>query len=302
MREVLKAAVQAMVVVMICVAILLLGCSCKENSDETVIGNDKVVKEEFHVYLCFGQSNMEGAARIEDIDKLDIDPRFVAMHCTDCDGSGRAKGRWYKAVPPLTRCNTGLSPADYFGRTMVEHMPEHIKIGIINVAVGGCRIELFDKSQCSEYIQSSPEWLINIAKEYDNDPYKRLIEMAKKAQKEGAIIKGVLMHQGESNGGDSQWSEKVKSVYESILADINMNSADVPLLVGEVVSSDQGGICAGMNIEIATLPRVIDNCYVLSSAGCESAGDNLHFSAEGYRELGKRYAQTMINILNKTQQ
>ena len=44
MREVLKAAVQAMVVVMICVAILLLGCSCKENSDETVIGNDKVVK------------------------------------------------------------------------------------------------------------------------------------------------------------------------------------------------------------------------------------------------------------------
>ena len=32
---------------------------------------------------------------------------------------GREQGKWYPAVPPLSRPNAGMSPADYFGRTLV---------------------------------------------------------------------------------------------------------------------------------------------------------------------------------------
>ncbi|MDD4486305.1 MAG: hypothetical protein PHG62_06240 [Proteiniphilum sp.] len=37
----------------------------------------------------------------------------------------------------------------------------------------------------------------------------------------------------------------------------------------------------------------------MSSAGCKDGPDNLHFSAEGYRMLGERYADQMLSILNK---
>lgn len=37
----------------------------------------------FQIYLCFGQSNMEGNAAIEDIDRTGVNPRFMAMYAVD---------------------------------------------------------------------------------------------------------------------------------------------------------------------------------------------------------------------------
>ncbi len=250
----------------------------------------------FHIYLCLGQSNMEGNARIEPQDTININPRFKVLSTVDCSKSDRSKGNWYTAVPPLCRCGTGLTPADYFGRTMVENLPTKIKVGVINVAVGGCKIELFDKYNYQSYVESSPSWLKNMVKEYDGNPYARLVEMAKIAQKSG-VIKGILLHQGESNTNDTLWTKKVKLVYDNLMKDLNLNPKKVPLLAGEMVNTDQGGACASMNKIIATLPTVIPNSYIIPSTGCIGIKDHLHFSAEGYRELGKRYAAQMLSIL-----
>ena len=135
----------------------------------------------------------------------------------------RKKGEWYQAVPPLARVTTGLTPADYFGRTLCDSLPEDQRVGVINVAVGGCKIELFDTDSCANYIATSPGWLKNMAKEYDNDPYGRLVELAKKAQRQG-VIRGVLLHQGESNTGQQDWPLKVKKVYERLLSDLNLKA------------------------------------------------------------------------------
>ena len=62
----------------------------------------------------------------------------------------------------------------------------------------------------------------NTAKAYDNNPYRRLKELAVEAQKAG-VIKGILLHQGESNTGDKEWPQKVKRVYESLLRDLNLS-------------------------------------------------------------------------------
>jgi hypothetical protein len=252
----------------------------------------------FHIYLCFGQSNMEGNARLEHQDSLNIDDRFQMMSAVDCLDSGREKGHWDTAVPPLCRCRTGLTPTDYFGRTLIENLPKHIKVGVINVAVGGCKIELFDKDSCESYVKTAPFWMKGMLKPYENNPYGRLVEMAKLAQKDG-VIKGILLHQGESNTGDSLWTEKVKVVYDNLISDLGLQANKVPLLAGEVVGDDQGGTCASMNKIIATLPDVIPNAYVISSVECPQRGDGLHFTAEGYRMLGKRYGEKMLSILEK---
>lgn len=249
----------------------------------------------FYIYLCLGQSNMEGNAPYEAQDTV-VNPRFQVLSAVDNQELGRVKGKWYPARAPLCRQNTGLTPADYFGRTMVENLPENVRIGVVHVAVGGCKIELFMKDKREEYIKTAPDWMLNTLKEYDNNPYERLIEMAKIAQKDG-VIKGILLHQGESNTGEKEWPEKVKSVYESILADLNLKAEEVPLLAGEVVNSDHGGTCAAMNPIIDTLPQVIKNSVVISSKGLSCAADHLHFDAAGYRVLGHRYAVAMLKMM-----
>jgi hypothetical protein len=251
--------------------------------------------KKFYIFLCFGQSNMEGAGKIEPQDTI-VDPRFQVLSAVDCPNLGRVKGQWYPAVPPLCRCRTGLTPADYFGRTLVKNLPADVRVGVIDVAIGGCKIELFDKDNYSEYVATAPSWMLNMIKEYDGNPYARLVEMAKIAQKDG-IIKGILIHQGESNTNDSLWTKKVKLVYDNLMKDLNLKPRKVPLLAGEVVNADQGGSCASMNQIIATLPKTIPNSYVISSAGCPQRGDKLHFTSEGYRMLGQRYGNKMLSLL-----
>ena len=249
----------------------------------------------FYIFLCFGQSNMEGNARIEPQDTT-VDSRFQVLEAVDCPNIGRIKGKWYPAAPPLCRSHTGLTPADYFGRTLVANLPKKIKIGIINVAVGGCKIELFDKDNYQSYVSTAPSWMLNMIKEYDGNPYERLVEMARLAQKDG-VIKGILIHQGESNTNDSIWPQKVKGVYDNLMKDLKLDPKSVPLLAGELVNADQGGACASMNQIIAKLPQTIPNSYVISSKGCPGIADHLHFTAEGYRKIGKRYGAKMLSLL-----
>ena len=257
--------------------------------------NSFAQNKKFHIYLCIGQSNMEGHAKFEPQDTI-VNKRFQVLEAVDCDNLKRKKGQWYTAVPPLSRCTTGLTPADYFGREMIANLPEDVKVGVINVAVGGCKIELFDKDNYESYVSTSPQWLKSMVAQYDGNPYARLVEMAKIAQKDG-VIKGILLHQGESNTNDTLWTKKVKVVYDNLLKDLNLKAESTPLLAGEVVHADQGGICASMNKIIATLPETIPNSHVISSSGCPDVADNLHFSAEGYRMLGKRYAAKMLEIM-----
>jgi hypothetical protein len=249
----------------------------------------------FYIYLCFGQSNMEGQGTIEEQDKT-VDSRFKVMEAVNCSNLGRAKGSWYTATPPLCRCYSGLSPADYFGRFMVENLPDSITVGVINVSVAGCKIELFDKSGYQDYVSSVTEsWLRNIINAYDGNPYAYMVDVAKLAQQDG-IIKGILLHQGESNTGDSQWPSKVKNIYDSLIVDLSLPDT-IPLLAGEVVNADQGGVCSSMNSIISTLPSTIPNSYIISSSGCTDASDNLHFNSAGYRKIGIRYAIQMLSLL-----
>lgn len=253
----------------------------------------------FWIFVCFGQSNMEGFPGIEQQDKTNVVDRFQVLATVDFPNLGRKKGDWYPAVPPLCRPSTGLCPADYFGRTMVTSLPPSIKVGVVNVSVGGCKIELFEKDNYQTYASTAPKWMTNTINTYSGNPYQHLVDAAKMAQKDG-VIKGILLHQGESNTNDKDWPNKVKGVYDNLLNDLNLKAEEVPLLAGELVSADQKGACASMNKIIDELPKTIPTAHVISSEGCAGRPDHLHFTPAGYRELGKRYAEKMLSLLGYT--
>ena len=258
------------------------------------------VDPNFHIYLCFGQSNMEGNAQWESVDN-DVDERFQMLATTDFDNPKRTKGNWYTANCPIVSPIGKLGPTDYFGRTMVAAMPTNVKIGVVAVAMGGSPIEMFDKDKYEQKLKDNPtEWWAQISKNYyGSNPYGRLIDMAKKAQESG-VIKGILLHQGCSNCGDPNWPNMVKKIYNDMLTDLNLKAEDVPLFVGETEYENMGGGCSGHNAVVAQIPSVIPTGHVVSAEGIPGNGtDAWHFSASGYRTLGKRYAYEALKVMGK---
>ena len=265
-------------------------------SVHTSAQGNTVPDKNFYIFLSFGQSNMEGFPGVEDQDKGPVDARFQVLAAVDFPDQHREQRHWYTAVPPLARPGNGIGPDDYFGRTLVAHLPASIKVGIINVSVAGCKIEMFDKDHYASYAETAPSWMKGIIASYGGDPYQRLVDMAKLAQKDG-VIKGILLHQGESNTGDREWPNKIKGVYDNLIQDLSLDPKQVPLIAGELVNADQNGACASMNAIIDDLPKTIPNTYVISSAGCPCRPDHLHFTPAGYREFGTRYGKEMLVLL-----
>ena len=253
----------------------------------------------FYVYICFGQSNMEGNAQWEAQDVGNVDPRFQMLATCDFDNPKRTLGNWYTAECPIVSPVGKLGPSDYFGRTMVKELPDK-KIGVIAVAMGGSPIEMFDKDLYKEKLaQNSSEWWAQLAtRYYGGNPYGRIIEMAKKAQEVG-VIKGILLHQGESNNGDEKWPGMVKKIYKDMLRDLGLRASDVPIFVGETEYEEMGGGCSWHNHVVAKIPDVIPTGHVVSAKDIPGNGtDPWHFSAEGYRTFGKRYAEKVLDVMN----
>jgi len=277
-------------------------------------------KDNFHVYLCFGQSNMEGqnwngtTLTFSDVIpqqyKTGVDPRFRVMaavsgsyRISSTQNEQRVQGQWYTAVPPLVRNNTGISPADYFGRTLVAGIADtSIKIGVIVVAVAGAAIEGFEKgSGANTYFNGQPDWMRQIAvSSYGGNPYQRLVDLAKEAQKTG-VIKGIIMHQGESGAASGNWAQKVRGIYNNLLNDLGLEQNSIPFLAGQPYGADRNinnasTINGLTNTMTAALPNGDNVAHVISSNGCGHGGDNLHFSYEGYKTLGERYGQKMLEL------
>ena len=268
----------------------------------SLLGAKADVDPNFYVYICFGQSNMEGNAQPDPKkDKANVDKRFRLLATCNYSSPQRTMGQWYDAIPPLVNPVGGLGPTDYFGRTMVAALPANVRIGVIPVAMGGSPIEMFDKDKYKQKLQSNPnEWWAQIAKNnYGGNPYGRIIDMAKKAQEVG-VIKGILLHQGCSNNGDPNWPGMVKKIYNDMLNDLGLAADTVPLFVGETLRQENGGACYGHNVQVDRMPSVVPTSHVVSSEGLPGNGqDPWHFNATGYRILGKRYAFEALKLMGQ---
>lgn len=245
----------------------------------------------FHIYLAFGQSNMEGMGDVSSQDR-NADSRFQVLQAADCSNLSQNYGQWYTANPPIFGCWGKLGIADYFGRELLENMPSHIKVGIVPTAVGGSDIALFQKSAPvgrGKYGEGK-------VPDRFNGGYAWLLDLAEKAQKDG-VIKGIIFHQGETNTNQTQWKNKVREVVEDLKKDLSLG--DIPFLAGELLYVNQGGCCGTHNSEVSQLPNVINNAHVISANGLDGA-DEAHFSPQSYREFGRRYAEKMLMLVESS--
>jgi hypothetical protein len=233
-------------------------------------------ENKFHCFLLLGQSNMAGYAAAQASDKVE-DPRVLVLGYDNNAALGRVTDQWDVACPPLHPAwLDSVGPGDWFGKTMIQKVPEGDTIGLIPCAISGEKIETFMKSGGSKY-----SWIL---------------DRAKLAQQKGGVIDGIIFHQGESNSGDTSWPGKVKTLVEDLRKDLNLGN--VPFIAGELLYS---GPCAGHNTLVNQLPSLITNSYVVSANGLvvdpADTQYRLHFGHDSSVTLGKRYAEKMIQAL-----
>ena len=254
-----------------------------------------------HIYLAYGQSNMSGQATVTDKDRVQ-DPRFLVLRAAN--HSNQKVGEFYPAAPPMGHSQSKVGIVDIFGRTMVEKLPDSIKIAVANIAIGGQSIDLFDKYRNKTYVQNAKNkgdtWWIQYLDEYGGDLYKRIVEMGKIAKQKG-VIKGFLFHQGEADYQMNDWPKRVKKVYDDLIAELELDPEKTPILIGELAPT---GDLGWRNDAVKEAADLIPNGHLISAQGCpalKEASYTLHFTREGYETFGRRYAETMLEIL-KTQE
>jgi len=314
----------------------LISASCGDTDSKTNetpnTGKPVVPTEpELHIYIAFGQSNMQGPGAIREKDVEGIGDRYKTLNVVAgvYAKENRAKGQWYKAVPPLiipdanlphwdgATFTTGLGPTDYFGRTLSENTHELITIGVIAAAHGDLALASFHKTRGVTYFNNSTEgkepnrpssterqgWTRYTGAGYTSI-YEAIISNAKIAQEQGGIVKGIIVHQGESGRGltYAAWHEILKEIYDDMLSDLGLEANSIPILLGQLwkEGTGPGGY---LNTDNKLIRAVIPRARVISTQGItegrtgKGQPDNLHFGSADLEELGKRYAQKMLELV-----
>jgi len=311
-------------VLMVVIFGLLGGCiNTPSKNDED--SNIEAI-ENYHVYIAFGQSNMQGPGEIRPQDREGLGERYRTLNVVAgvYAGEYRAKGEWYNAVPPLIIPDSnltnylglriGLSPADYFGRTLVNGVPENITIGVIAVANGDMALAAFHKTKAENYYKgigtlagrpSSTE--MQGMSRYKGagyaNMYDAIIQNAKLAQRAGGVIKGIIVHQGESGTGldDIDWVDLLKEIYDDMLSDLKLERNSIPILLGQTWNGGSGRTDGALASD-RVIQEVLPNAWIISSIGCtgrtgQGQPDNVHFGSAGLQLLGTRYGEKMLELV-----
>lgn len=112
------------------------------------------------------------------------------------------------------------------------------------------------------------------------------------------LFKGILWHQGESDIDDSTaFIGHFDDFIDNIRTDITDAGATTPIIVGglnEVFVSSRAATTEVEEVQahIEDTPNRFTYTAYVSSVGIAN-GDNVHFSAQGYRDFGERYADAV---------
>ena len=227
-------------------------------------------REDFHIYLLMGQSNMSGNAVLTGMD-TQTDPRILRLN--------RGNG-WEIAKDPISPLyNPAVGPGMAFAKRLIEEKPG-ITVGLVSTAMGGTKISQWERGSA---LYESTKWRANVASGQ-------------------GVIKGILWHQGEHDaiyGTDATvYGQKLQLLIDNLRMDLG--NPDLPFIVGGFAPS----ILKNKNHVWADtvwnrLKWVGENVHMAAyvpTYEVDELGDNLHFNASGQRQMGMRYANAMMAL------
>jgi alpha-N-acetylglucosaminidase len=240
------------------VLLLCNGTAYGQANSDWKIPNEK---EDFHVFLLMGQSNMTGGRpTYEDVPNL----FFIPQQEKDWVPAQKGKMRSYAL---------GVE----FAKNYLETHPG-VTVGLIPAAKGGASIGALHKGSTI---------------------YAQAMAKAATSMKSG-VIKGVLWHQGESDTVHPHlakaYEDKLLALVKDLRADLK--NEKLPFVVGDLGEFYGTGKYHIKNIAsieslrkvLRGLPSKLPYTGYSDSTGCEHRGDFVHFDSKANVIRGKKYA------------
>lgn len=231
-------------------------------------------KENLWVFILAGQSNMAGRGLVEPQDTLPSD-RILTINKNGNVVIAKEPIHFYE--PSMTGLDCGVS----FGQTLVKNLPDSISVMIIPTAVGG--------SSISQWLGDSIHRDIKLLSNFK--------EKVNTGSRYGSI-KGILWHQGESDA-----NEKDIPDYKQRLSRLFITFREIagneklPVLIGELGSfSDNSENWKSINQIIKKYSEKDKNTGIISTYDLEDKGDKVHFSSNGQRMMGQRFANKYLSV------
>ncbi len=233
-------------------------------------------KENFHLYLLAGQSNMAGRGKVDPQDKVPS-PRVLMLS---------KDGTWVPAVDPVhyDKSAAGVGPGRTFALALAEEEDDEVVIGLIPAACGGSSITTWVPGGYHNQTRSHP--------------YDDALARTHRAMQDGTL-KGVLWHQGESDVRlGSGYKAKLKELIKRFRAEFN--DPDLPIIIGQLGQFPERPWSKGRQAVDQSQREVaeeMDFVGFVSSDGLTDNPDHVHFNAESQREFGRRYAEVYLEVI-----
>ncbi|MEM0924931.1 MAG: sialate O-acetylesterase [Planctomycetota bacterium] len=261
------------------VALAWVSIDCRvaiaEHPDE-----DSTAKKDLHLFLLVGQSNMAGRGKLTPTDKI-AHPRVWML--------GKDH-RWTPAIDPMhfDKPVAGVGLGRTFGICIADADSE-IHVGLIPCAVGGSPIDSWEPGGYHHQTKSHP--------------YGDALMRAKIALKSGTL-KGILWHQGESDSKPilaEAYELKLHTLIDRFRRDLQ--ATDVPFIAGQMGQFDErpwSDEKKRVDAAHRGLPDRIPFTAFVASDGLAHGGDEVHFSADCYREFGRRFANAYHRLTGRS--
>lgn len=245
---------------------------------------------EFDVFLLIGQSNMAGRGFLYEKDKEAMSGVFLLD----------SEGNVVPACEPLNQYSSirkkismqKMTLGGSFARDI--HAATGRKVLLVVNARGG---------------SSARQWLPgaeNLKAKTGQDDlwadgedipvfFDEAVRRTRQAMQYGSL-KGILWHQGEADAYEKYaplWPEKVASIAENLRYELGVGK-EVPFIAGETLQNFVRSDI--INPYIDRIASMVPGSDFVSSEGCKSNSDNLHFSRQGITLLGHRYAGKVLQM------
>jgi hypothetical protein len=234
-------------------------------------------KENFHLFLLAGQSNMAGRGTVFDEDRI-INPRVLALS---------KEGEWVPAVDPIhyDKSVAGVGLGKSFALALIDHDP-NITVGLIPAACGGSPISTWEPGGYHAQTKSHP--------------YDDAIARTNRALQNGTL-KGILWHQGESDCNETLaplYHDKLTSLINRFRTEFKID--DLPFITGQLGQFPQSPwneFKLMVNDAHMMAAKEMNNVRFVISDGLTCNPDNIHFDAPSQRTFGKRYAGVYLEMI-----
>lgn len=248
-----------------------------------IFGTRQAHAEEYDIYLMIGQSNMAGRGALLPSDTTEVVDGVWLLDSLGTPVKACASFNRYSTIRKDIKLQ-GVSPANNISKLMHQRTGKNILL-VVNARGGS----------------SLGQWMPGDRHGFFNEAVSR----TRQAMKYGKL-KGILWHQGETDvqkGRTSDYADRF-TTFITALRDSLGGGDEIPVVVGQLGQWKWAPMEDINTFNDSVVPEIcatVPNCQYVSSHRLgrlfKDKEHDPHFSRDAQLELGRRYADKMIQVV-----